>query len=130
MLEKEYRALPCLRPEARIKIVAFHKHRDIEGAPLTIQTPEGHFRVPRVLTVLANKAFDALGDGFSGPDEGHVNELLKILASGARDEVAVLVDALVEEALGVLKERISDAVERLDGRGLLLGAVVQALAKK
>ena len=115
--EEQFKALPCLRTDARIKLVGIHLHRSLAGSPFTIECSGGHFRVPRVLVPLAKKAIEGL-PCYDGPDEGAVNELLRRVAEcdpraepsdAPCDDLAAAISGIVDEAGAELRARVVEA---------------------
>lgn len=134
--EEQFKNLPSLRPDAHIKLVGLHQHQALSGCPHSIETSDGHFRVPRVLVPLVKRAMQELGC-YDGPDQGPVNEVLRRIADGGRAEredlgcdIAAAVHGIVGEAVAELKSRVVEAARLHSGdqRAALVAEAVRALA--
>ena len=129
--EEGFKSLPCLRPDASVKLIGLHHHRNLSGAPFTIQTADGHFKVPRVLMPLAKRAFQSL-EHYDGPDEGAVSEVLRKVAEckvEAGDELAAFIGTIVDEALVELRSRVVEAARAQSGdRAVLVAEAMRVLA--
>jgi hypothetical protein len=129
--EEQFKTMPSLRADARVRMVAIHQHPKLSGSPLTIETSEGHFKVPRVLLPLAKRAYDALVE-YEGPDEGCLNELLRGIADRpnrerGRDDLAGAVQGIVDEAVAALKSRVVEAARGACDRAGLLDEAMRAM---
>lgn len=131
LTEEGFKNLPCLRPNANVKMIGIHHHRGLSGGPFTIETGEGHFRVPRVLIPLVKRAFQSL-EHYDGPEEGAVNEVLRRIAEcrvGGDGDLAAIVGGIVDEAVAELRSRVVEAARaRSDDRAGLVAEAMRAMA--
>lgn len=130
MDDATFQALPSLRPDSHVKLIGIHCQANVTGAPYTIECPQGHFKVPRVLVPLCKRAFEALDEHYEGPDEGPLNIVLRAVADreGPKDDIDAMIDKVLDEALAGLKKRILEAAKKLDGRAILVAEAVKVLA--
>lgn len=152
--EEEYRQLPGLRAETRVSLVCLHLHKSLPNEPVSVETDEGHFRVPKTLWPLARRALETLtAREFQGSTEGPIGQVLRRVAeSGAESRpseasetpsppekeekpnrgeggLQVLADSLADEAFGRLRELTTAALRRRleGGRAALVSDAVRAM---
>ena len=141
LTEDQLRALPTLRGDSQVKLLSIHCHQSLVSKPLTVETSEGHFKLPKALWSLARRAMEAVGE-YEGPDEGPLHQVLLSVGEGAPSNVVPipvrepvqdgfhqLAERLAEECFSKLKDMTGEAVrKRLEsGRAALLSEAVRGL---
>lgn len=128
LTDEGFKNLPCLKPDAKISLVGLHLHKNLHGSPFTVQTKDGHFRLPKVLLPLARRAFLSV-EYYDGSGEGAVNDVLRRVAEH-RVDLSAFVGSIVDEALAELQSRVVDAAHaRSVDRAALVEEAIRALSR-
>jgi hypothetical protein len=134
LTDEQLKALPTLRADSQVKLLGVHCHQSLGSKPITVETSEGHFRIPKVLWPVARRALEAAGD-YEGAGEGLLGQVLLEVADAVPAEVPAqdgfhqLAEKLAGECFARLKDLTAEAVrKRLEhGRDVLLSEAVKGL---
>ena len=110
---------------------AVHIHKGLLGAPATVETEAGHFRLSRRMNLVAAKAFAVGSDASTAPRRGRIGAILASMAGmeltpseNAEEEHEEPPDPLQALAGDLAKE----AMERL--QGLIHDSVAKQFAQR
>jgi hypothetical protein len=128
----ELEALPLIHSRTYVQeLIALHIHAGFPGAPASVETPEGHFKLSKELSKLAAKAYAVrLEPGHTRLTKGRLGAVLASMAGQEGEASEGAPEELEDDdpLEGLVKSLAQDAVGRLEG--LLQKAVAKQLSDR